>query len=157
MRTSILMIVMAGLWAPLSAETPNRYYGSGYASVGVGSCAHRVTNVSFGAGGDAFLFRGLTAGAEIGHYQFVERGSDGFGIAGFNAGYHWNRRGAGRTEPFVSAGPAIVFGNASSPGASFGGGVNYWFSRRLGLRLEGRLYGFAGDAIAKFRVGISFR
>ncbi len=160
MRTSILLIVMAGLWAPLGAETVGEkpYYGSGYAALGLGSCMHGVTNVSFAGGGDAFLYRGLTLGGDIGHYRFVERGGNGFGIGGVNAGYHFvNRRRAARIEPFVSAGLAMAFGNGSSPGGSFGGGVNYWFSRRIGLHLEGRAYGFAGEALAKFRVGISFR
>jgi hypothetical protein len=160
MKTPILLIVMAGLAAPLGAETvgDKPYYGSGYAVLGLGSCVHGVGNVSVAAGGEGFLYRGLTLGGEIGHYRFVERSSSGFGIAGVNAGYHFvNRRRPGRVEPFVSGGLAAAFRSAVTPGVTFGGGVNYWFSRRVGVRLEGRGYGFAGEAIAKFGVGISFR
>ena len=160
MRTSILLMIMAGLPAALRADTvgENRYYGSGYAVLGMGSCVHGVGNVSVAGGGDAFLYRGLTFGGEIGHYQFVERNSNGFGLGGLNAGYHFgNRRGAARVEPFVSGGLGLAFRNSASLGGSFGGGVNYWFSRRVGLRLEGRAYGFREDAIVKFGVGISFR
>ena len=160
MRTKLLLIVMAGLAAPLGAETVGEqpYYGSGYAALGLASCVHGVGNVSFAGGGDAFLYRGLALGGEIGYYRFVERGSNAFGLGGLNAGYHFiNRRRPGKIEPFVSGGLAAAFRNSVTPGVTFGGGVNYWFSRRVGLRLEGRAYGFAGEALAKFGVGISFR
>ncbi len=149
MKKLMLLIFVAGL--------PALAGGNGYAVLGMGTCAHGVANVSFAAGGDGLLYRGLAVGGDIGHYRFVERGGHGFGVAGLNAGYHFNRRTGARIEPFIGGGPAIAFGNGSSPGASFAGGVNYWFSRRVGLRLEGRVYGFAGEALAKFRVGISFR
>ncbi|MFB3827294.1 MAG: hypothetical protein ACE15B_11020 [Bryobacteraceae bacterium] len=160
-RSRILLVLMflagGALWAQ---EKPFRYNGSGYADFGVGSCAHRVGTVSFGGGGDGFLWRGLAATGDIGYYRFVERGSQGFGVGTVGVGYHFvNRSRPGKFDPFVSAGLlGAGFSEGISAAASIGGGANYWFSRRAGLRMEFRATGFAaGEALGMFRIGFSFR
>lgn len=162
MRTSLLLVLMAWLPAAQGAETdaPSRYSGSGYVAMGVGGCIHNVANVSVVGGGDAFVFRGLALGGEIGYYQFVENRGAGFGVTALNVGYHFvNRQRPGRVEPFVSAGVlGAAFRGSAVAAGSVGGGINYWFSRKAGLRLEGRAYGFGeGEGLFKFHIGLSFR
>ncbi len=140
---------------------PFRYNGNAYVAYGIGTCMHGVTNTSVAGGGEGFLWRGLTLGGDVGYYRFVERNSKGFGIATLETGYHFvNRDAPGRFDPFVSAG---LVGAAFAPGggaiqtASAGGGMNYWFKRRVGLRTEVRISGNSDDALILFRIGFSFR
>jgi hypothetical protein len=65
-----------------------------------------------------------------------------------------------RLEPFVTGGYTLFFRSGTTNGANFGGGVNYWFKNRVGLRfevrdtlsVEVRTVHFVG-----FRVGVTFR
>lgn len=137
-----------------------RYNGSGYVTYGMGICQHRVTNVSAGAGGEGFLWRGLTLGGDIGYYRFIERGRYAIGATTLNVGYNFaNRSRAGRFDPFVNAGVlGLAFGAGGAARAmALGGGTNFWFKRRLGLRTEARLAGIAGEVLVMFRVGLAFR
>ncbi len=65
---------------------------------------------------------------------------------GYNGAGYAGLLGAGFAEGITSAG-------------AFGGGVNYWFSRRVALRAEFRATGFAAgeEMLAMFRIGLSFR
>jgi len=158
-RTVLLVLAAA---CPLAGQTekPFQYNGSGYVDFGVGTCAHGVTTVSIGGGGDAFLWRGVTLGGDIGYYRFVERGSNGFGVGTAGIGYRFTDRNAPRRfDPFVNAGLlGGAFAEGIVPAVAFGGGVNYWFKRRLGLRAEVRANGFGGgEALIMFRVGFTFR
>lgn len=162
MRLSIPLVFLAALSTAPGAETETaqRYSGSGYVATGVGTCMHAVPTVSVVGGADVFVFRGLALGGEIGYYRFIETRSSGFGVTALNVGYHFvNRRRPGRIEPFVAAGVlGAAFRSSAVAAGSLGGGVNYWFSRKIGLRLEGRVYGFQEEeALLKFRIGLSFR
>jgi hypothetical protein len=141
------------------ATKPYRYNGSGYITFGAGTCNHRVTNISVGGGGDAFLWRGLTLGGDIGYFRFVEGNTKPFGIATLNVGYHFvDRVEPRRIEPFASVGVlGAAFAGGATPAASLGGGLNYWLKPRIGIRSEVRVTGFEEEAIVMFRIGLSFR
>ena len=142
------------------SEKPFRYNGSGYVVLGMGACKHRVTNTSLAGGGDAFLWQGLTLGGDIGYYRFVERNSNPFGIASLNIGYSFvNRDTPGRIEPFLRAGfPGAAFAHGGGTAAfSLGGGLNYWFRKRMAIRAEFRATGVDEEALAMFRIGLAFR
>jgi hypothetical protein len=157
-----LMLTISCACLPAAGETAAtpRYNGAGYLTFGVGACQHRVTNTSVSGGGYGLLWKGLALGGDIGYYRFVERNSNGFGIGTIDVGYHFvNRARPGRLDPFVSmgiVGVGFVSGGAGAAG-SLGGGVNYWFKPRLGLRTEFRVHGFCEEAIAMFHIGLSFR
>jgi hypothetical protein len=157
-----LLASAAGLLAPAAGQTvkPYRYDGGGYVAYGIGACHHGVTNVSVGVGGHAFLWRGLTLGGDIGYYRFAERNSSGFGIATLDVGYHFvDRRKPGKLDSYFAAGVVgLAFGPGSATSAaSVSGGINYWFKPRLGLHTGFRVTAIPWEAIAMFRVGLSFR
>jgi hypothetical protein len=155
-----LVACLLGMSALASDEASKPYQGNGWVAFGIGQCQHRVTNISFSGGGDAFLWRGLTAGGEIGYYNFPQDRSAGFGIANANLGYHWvNRRNPGKWEPFVNAGiiGAGFAGGGAAASSGLGAGVNYWIKPRVALRTEARVTGFAEEAIVIFRIGLTFR
>jgi hypothetical protein len=62
--------------------------------------------------------------------------------------------------PFVTGGYTLSFRSGVAHLVNFGGGINYWFSRKMGLRLEARDYISAqcgcGHTV-EFRIGFAFR
>jgi hypothetical protein len=44
--------------------------------------------------------------------------------------------GHGKLDPFVNAGYTRLQRGGGANGVNFGGGVNYWFKRHLGVRIE---------------------
>jgi len=62
----------------------------------------------------------------------------------------------------MTGGYTRFFGDGSANGFNFGGGLNYWFKERIGLRLEVRdnvLVIASGGQIhfVGFRIGLAFR
>jgi hypothetical protein len=155
-----LLSMAASVMAADGGAGTFRYNGSSYVTFGVGACQHGYANTGVAGGGDGFLWKGIALGGDIGYFRFVERGSRGFGLANVNIGYHFvNRRKPTRLDSFVSTsvlGAGFSGGGLARSGA-LGGGVNYWFRPRIGLRTEGRVYGFGGEALVMFRIGLSFR
>ncbi len=155
-----LLLFAATLPAQVLPDTPKpfRQYGTAHVTFGIGSCQHGYANVSFAGGGDAFLWRGITLGGEAGYFRFT--GESGFGIGTINVGYNFaNRKSPGRFEPYANFG-LLGIGFAAggvAPAGSLGGGVNTWITRKVGIRTEFRVYAVAEEAIAMFRVGLSFR
>ncbi len=155
----LLFTLAAGLACGQDGEG-RRYNGSGYATFGVGGCQHRYVNLSVSGGGEAFLWRGLSLGGEVGYYQFRDWGNSSFGIATLNPGYHFtDRRLDSKFDPYVTVGLlGVGFTSRWHTGAgSLGAGLNYWLKNRIGIRAEGRIYGVSEEVIAKFRIGLVFR
>lgn len=142
------------------AETPFRYDGYGYAFFTVGKCQHRYLNVGAGGGGEGFLWRGLTLGAEVGYYDFPSDRAGGYGAVMLNTGYHFvDRKKPKKLDPYVSV---TVLGLAVAPGGragsgNLGGGVNYWFNRRLGIQAAANIQVVGREGVILFRVGPTFR
>lgn len=159
--TARILLAAACAIAARGQEPPNRYSGDGY----VFFSADRPRGASFtelltvGGGGEGLLYRGLGVNADIG-YQFV-RGypGEGVGLASLNGCYHFvDRSDPARLAPFVTAGYGIAFRTGHLNLFNYGGGVNYWFHRHLGLRVEIRdfraQYGHYATAL---RIGLAFR
>jgi len=136
-----------------------RYHGNGYAFAAIGGCQHGYLLFGGGGGGEALIWKGLTAGAEGGAYTF----SDGyaFGSVQPTIGWHFvNRNIRAKNEGFVNFGPGIAFGTArggTSPWVSMGGGVISWLNDRVGVRIEGRIQALRSEGMFVGRIGVSFR
>jgi hypothetical protein len=165
MRCGGMFAVFVILSVPVfsqAADAPSdtfRYRASGYGYFTVGACVHAYTIVGAGGGGEAFLWKGLTLGAEGGYQTFIN--DSGFGEAHVPIGYHFvDRNRPAKWDPFVSVSVLGVTAgrNRFAAAGHFGGGVTYWFKDRIGLRMEFRSHVFsAPDVTAQVRVGISFR
>lgn len=145
----------------LAQASDKRAWGYGFAGVG-GASDGEGAFVHFGGGGEGLLHKGLGLGAELGYFAPAGDGIDnGVGILSVNPAYHF--RGASASKkvvPFVTGGFSLAFRNsAASGGGNFGGGVQYWFKERAGLRVEYRTHVFSSDRpfLHSVRVGISFR
>jgi hypothetical protein len=163
MKRTILALTLLALPALVSAEEPEkpfRYNGSGYAYFNIGACQHGYRLVGGGGGGEAFLWRGLTVGGDAGYHQFSD--GWGFGLLTLNLGYHFvDRKKPKKVDPFVTLsllGGAVGSQGGFAGGGYLGGGLNYWFKERIGLRTEVRLNVAATEEIVTaFYIGVSFR
>jgi hypothetical protein len=112
-------------------------------------------------GADGVFTNGASVGAEVGYLLPFRDTSSGLGLFSVNGGYHFLKSGS-KTVPFITGGYTGFFRSGYANGVNFGGGVNYWFKERMGLRVEFR------DNVALFdssynvhflnvRVGLAFR
>ncbi len=115
----------------------------------------------YGGGGEGILGKIVGVGGELGaatstHFE----GTMGLGSA--NGYVHFTSNRHARLDPFVTGGYTLMFHSGYHANLfNFGGGVNYWFGRNLGLRLEFRDHVQPGNGSAAhllaFRVGLTFR
>lgn len=149
----IFPLFLAGF--TLAAQAP-RAQGHGF--VGFETLAHGpVHSASAGAGADIFVYKDA-AFSPSAVYLFNVANSGGLAVVTLNGSYHF-RRGKSRFEPFVSAGYGVLTNFGSSESLfNYGGGGQYWISKRVGVRLE--LLSFQqreyGELIT-VRFGVAFR
>ncbi|MCW5962493.1 MAG: hypothetical protein KIT83_00535 [Bryobacterales bacterium] len=151
----VLLPPFAGAQDPLK---PFRYSGSAFAHGTVGACAHGVAFGGVGGGVEGLVWKGLSLGAAGSANTFV-RGPNIYLLTG-QVGYHFVDRNRPRgSDPFVSFG--MGFGTSlhgrSSGSANLGGGLNYWVSNHVGIRMEGRVIGITSDGIGVLQLGVAFR
>jgi hypothetical protein len=95
------------------------------------------------------------------------RFSAGVGLFSIGPTYQFLRRsGKSKLVPFVDGGYTLGFASGATPGntnnlINFGAGLNYWFHKRVGLRLDFKdyLYHRYSDTanFPAIRVGLVFR
>jgi hypothetical protein len=146
-----------------AAQTPEGYRGQGYVFVGPGGVAPEGIGptLHFGVGGEGLIYKGLGAGGEIGYLTPARGIGNGFGIVSGNGSYHFTNVSESRKfVPFATGGYSFLFRSGTAHGFNAGGGVNYWFRERIGLRVEFRDNVFYSGRPIHFlgvRVGLSFR
>src|SRR5271157_5396439 len=141
----------------------------GYAYVAVGpvvvpQSAYTRWNgnfISVTGGGEGRLAGRFALGGDIGvlkpvtnHYAFAT------GVASISPAFHFVARYSERkVDPFVNGGFSLLFGRGGGFAMHYGGGVNYWVRRRVGLRFEFRHYIWSPESgelvhLVGFRFGI---
>ena len=88
-------------------------------------------------GGEGILAGGLGVGGELGYLYPGSQFAAGIGLGSVNASYHFFK-GPARWVPFVTGGYSLAFRSDGTSLVNYGGGLNYSFRPRLGLRLEVR-------------------
>jgi hypothetical protein len=122
------------------AQTSNERRVSGYVFAAPGRISDSdSTTLHIGGGVEGRVYRGLGVGGEIGFLGPASSLEDSFGIFSANGSYHFaNATQSGKLVPFVTGGYSLFFREGTANAVNFGGGVNYWFKDRLGLRVEVR-------------------
>jgi hypothetical protein len=150
--------------AGAQADSTFRYRWNGYGYFAAGGGMADDGSGKFrggGAGAEGFFWKRFTAGADVSVFQETYlRASRTFGHAGVNAGYHFASRAKTRgMDPFVLFGVGGFFPDEPKAVVHGGGGFTYWFSQRLGVRLELRVgERMRGDDIVSIvRLGLAFR
>jgi hypothetical protein len=125
--------------------------------------------IHVGGGGEARFTDSFGLGAEVGVLAPVTNQDVAIttGVVSFTPTYHFEPRKTSRkTDPFLDGGLSLIVGIGTGGGGAaafhYGGGVNYWFHRHMGLRLEFRHHVWfpeGGESInlVGFRVGVTFR
>jgi hypothetical protein len=142
MKRIILATIILALVPCLGqAQTSDYSRGHGYFYFAPGFAASSgekgTATAHIGFGGEGFFTRHFGAGVDAGYVTPFENFKDGIGtfspnfVARFRAKSDDNK-----VEPFVTGGYTLFFREGTVSGANFGGGVNYWFKKRVGLRLE---------------------
>ncbi len=155
------VLLLIAIAAPALAQDAPR--GQGYVFFAPGAVSAGATQGTYhvGAGGEGLIYKGLGAGGEIGYLAPWDTFRGGVGVVSANGSYHFRRaeRDA-RLVPFVTSGYTLMFHSGSANLFNFGGGVNYWFKERWGLRLEFRDHVWPNSPTAHywgFRIGLAFR
>lgn len=162
MHKLILAILFTGLMSfAIAAQTTSEHRGQGYAFVATGGYSDSTATLHFGVGGEGLVYKGLGVGGEIGYLAAARQLDSGFGVLSPNISYHFlNASKSGKVVPFVTGGYSLFFRSGVAHGVNFGGGINYWFKERVGLRLEFRDHIPAHGDLGHFygvRIGLAFR
>jgi len=160
-RFALVAALFVFLTMPAYAGSPGgqEHHGQGYVFFGPGAWSlegNRIGLAHFGGGGEALPYKGIGIGGEVGYFALWEDFSNGFGMVSLDGSYHFNR--ARKISPFVTAGYSAYIRNGHANFFNIGGGMNYWFHDRMGLRLEFRDHMREGAGhIFSGRIGLSFR
>ncbi len=155
-----ILVILPALAA--SQEKIRRTSARGYAfiSPGVAIGGGSTTGfLHFGGGVEARLYKGLGIGGELGYLAPFQYTSMGVGLLSLDGLYYFEKAGT-RAAPFVTGGYSLVFRNGHANAMNFGGGFDYWFRDKLGLRFEVRDHfspQYFSDHLIQARFGIVFR
>ncbi|MEW6131024.1 MAG: hypothetical protein AB1757_28595 [Acidobacteriota bacterium] len=157
MKKLIFMVMFFTLASTAGLAQTKERQAWGYLFAGAGGSSDGVALWQVGGGGDGLMHKGLGIGGELSVIAAGDGGSGGVGVASVNLSGHFNR--ANKAQPFITGGATVAFSIGAAGGGNVGGGVQYWFKDRVGLRIEARDYIFSSDRYNLFlvRVGISFR
>lgn len=121
--------------------------------------------VHVGGGGEARLTNRFGLGGELGVLKpLTNQYAITTGLGSVTPAYHFFARGSNRKiDPFVDGGVSRLFRRGGAAVAfHYGGGLNYWVRRRVGVRFEFRHHLWSPEAgevinLVGFRIGLAFR
>ncbi len=125
-----LSILLLGVGA--AAQHSNGYVFGGFGSVSGGG----GSTLQVGVGGEAVFLRYVGIGGEAG--ALAPTSDFGAAIAVLSANGYGHIPTRGKWDPFLTAGYSRLQRTGGVNAFNYGGGVNYWFKRHLGLRMEFR-------------------
>jgi hypothetical protein len=145
--------------APAAAQRSNGYVFFAPGAASCGGCNNMTLHL--GGGAEGILGKGVGLGAELGFLAPRESFGDGLGVFSPNGYYHFPGKSKDRKlDPFVTGGYTLLFRNGHASLWNFGGGVNYWFGGKLGLKLEMRDHVWSDGGTTHYwgiRIGLAFR
>ncbi len=162
MKRTLAMVSLMVLLSTFSYSQSERIsQGTGYVhfAPGMRSC-DRMGGMSIGGGGNFRSSMGLGGGVDLSYLAPWRAKGDGIGALSPYFYYSYLKKGS-KVEPFLSGGYTLFFRAGTANGINFGGGAHYWFSKKVGLKLEFRddmfLYTSPHCHYVSFRIGAAFR
>lgn len=144
-KLSIILLFLAVLSLAANAQEFKKPKRSGFLFVAPGAIAVNAagggkTSVGFGGGYEGFLHRGLGIGVEFGALYVRDELATKHWAAAFSPylTYDFQRSATQKVSPFVVIGPYVASAFQVCCGGTFGGGIKYWMTDSLGLRIEFR-------------------
>jgi hypothetical protein len=161
MRKPFFVILLVVLLPLAAAAQSKDHHGQGYFFVAPTTTTAGVFGLHIGGGGEGLVYKGLGVGGEIGYLGATQELSQGIGVLSPNVSYNFTKASkSGKFTPFVTGGYSLLIGSDALHALNVGGGVNWWFKDRLGLRLEFRDHvtlQFGSTHIFGVRIGLAFR
>lgn len=154
---SSVSLAVIEFYARLNAQSDpwqkHAYFGAHKTPGGIGDV------FSVGAGGEGFVNRGLSAGADLGYMFPRSNAGSGIGLLSVNPAYHFvNKDRTNRFVPFVTGGYGLAFRAGMANLANFGAGSTSWSRDSLGFRIEVRNYRDSNASVTtQFRFALAFR
>jgi len=162
----LAMLMMLLVSFPAAAQMSSGY---GYVFGGpvvVPKSAYTRWNGNFvhvGGGGEGRVTDRFALGGEIGVVKpTTNQYAITTGLASVTPAFHFISKNSQRKfDPFVDGGVSLLAGRGAGIAFHYGGGVNYWLRRRIGLRFEFRDHIWSPEAgetvhLVGFRVGLVF-
>jgi len=132
----------------------------GYAFIAPGN-SFGTSTLHFGGGGECDLYKGLGFGVELGYMAPTKSLRGGIGILSPNGRYAFRYFDDSKLIPYITAGYSLLFRSGTANAFNYGGGVDYWFADKVGLKVEFRdhlVFNCRRDCHAyQIRLGFSFR
>ena len=161
MSKLIFVILLAVLLPSAAAAQSKERLGQGYVFVAPTSTTEGSFGLHIGGGGEGLVYKGLGVGGEIGYLGSADGLRDGIGVLSTNISYHFTKATKSRKfAPFVTSGYSMLIRGSAINSINIGGGANWWFKDRIGLRLELRDHvplRFESVHFFGVRIGLAFR
>ncbi len=133
LRTVALLMAAAAA----SAAQSNAYFFFGPG--GVTNRGYTSWTLNTGLGTNIVIAKGVGVNLELGALAPRDRFSDGVGVFSPGGVYYFRRDKEARLQPFVNGGYSLMFKWEGHENLWYaGGGVNYWLTRKIGLRFDFR-------------------
>ena len=156
----ILMFLIVLVPVFSMAQEDQETKAQSYAFVGLGDLLGSSA-VHFGGGGEVDFYKGFGFGIDLGYLAPSRSLSSGVGVLSPDGRYAFRRTADSRLIPYVTAGYSLLFRNGTLNAVNFGGGIDYWFADKYGMKLEFRDHVIENCRYNchayQFRGGVSFR
>ena len=160
MRKLLLASLFIFLVPVIALAQDNNRVTQGYAFWGLGD-SYGTSAMHFGGGGEFDFYKGIGFAIDVGYMAPTRHLGSGIGILSPNGRYAFRRSADSKLVPYVPAGYSLLFPPDTVNAFNFGGGIDYWFANRYGLKVEFRdhiLTDCSYDCHAyQIRTGLSFR
>jgi hypothetical protein len=165
-KPTFAMLIMLLVSFPSAAQMPSGYVYAFGGPVIVPKSAFTRWNGNFihvGGGGEGRITSRFALGGEIGVLKpITNRYAVTTFLGSVTPAFHFiSKNSKHKFDPFVDGGVSLLAGRGAGVAIHYGGGTNYWLTRRVGLRFEFRHHIWSpesGEAVhlVGFRVGIIF-
>jgi len=88
-----------------------------------------------GVGGE-MVWRWVGLGSDVSYLAPQSSFSSGVGVWNLDPSFHFKPHEDSRIDPYFTGGYTLLFRGGEHSGGNYGVGVNWWFARDVGLRVE---------------------
>jgi hypothetical protein len=164
-----LLLLLLGSHSALAQKPFDKPRSSGFLFVAPGGVSVNHgggSSLEVGGGGQVFVYRGLGFDGDVGGLLYPSHDSQGkqihrwTGMITLNAVYVFQRTAEQKACPFLIIGATGIPAFDVAGGFNFGGGVQYWFAEKYGLRVEFRDHIRSGMRTyndVQLRIAVAFR
>ena len=155
-RTALAGVLALALSQAAAAQHTNAYFFAGGSTI-PGRTLFTYWHGQYlhiGGGAEAGMGERFTLGGEVGALLSTAANFRRNAlVASFGPGFHLFPRSERKLDPFIAGGASLLAGSGAGGMFYYGGGANYWFNSRLGLRLECRDHVWSPEATRIHFVG----